>query len=202
MYDATPYLHAYEKLSLGTAGIAMGLILLLLHTLALAKPQACKKALCSVSYNVNAAKILLVFDFIWIFLLLFDQEWNPLRMNLFDFNNARGILLLLCPVICGVLLYFNKKNELLFPRALGLLILLAVLVPLTAAFLKDPVTRLLIPCWCYPVLTAAMFWVAKPYLFRDWMEAFCARPKLYTIVNAIGAVWGAAILLCAICFWY
>lgn len=200
MYDE--YLHAYEKISLGTAGVVMGLALVLLHVFALLKPDATKNALRQAATNTAAAQKLLVFDFVWIFLLLLDADWNPLAMNLFDFNKARSILLLLCPVICGVLLYYNRKRELLFPRALGLFLLLMALVPLTAAFLKDPVTRLLIPCWWYPVLTLAMFWVGKPYLFRDHMEALTARPLLYKVVNGIGAAWGAAILVCAVAFWY
>ena len=200
MYDQ--YLHAYEKISLGTAGVVMGLVLLLMHGLALLKPEATKNALRQAATHTGAAQKLLILDFVWIFLLLLEADWNPLTMNLFDFNKARDILLILCPVICGVLLYYNRKRELLFPRALGLFLLLMAIVPLTAAFLKDPVTRLLIPCWWYPVLTLAMFWVAKPYLLRDQMQAFTARPLLYTVVNGIGAVWGAAILVCAVAFWY
>lgn len=200
MYDQ--YLHAYEKLSLGTAGVIMGAVLVLLHGIALAKPEATKQALREAATNTAAAQKLLVLDFIWIFLLLLDADWNPLKMNLFDFNKTRGLLLVLCPVMCGVLLVYNKGRELLFPRALGLFLLLMAIVPLTAAFLKDPVTRLLIPCWWYPVLTLAMFWVAKPYLFRDWMNKFTAHGRLYTVVNALGAVWGAAIVVCALCFWY
>ena len=196
------HLHAYEKLSLGTAGVVMGLLLLAMHVFALAKPETTKNTLRTVSVNKTAATYLLSFDFIWIFLLLLQTNWNPLWMNLFDFNGVRNLLLVLCPIVCGVLLNYNKKNELLFPRALGLFLLLLVLVPLTAAFLKDPVTRLLIPCWCYPVLTVAMFWVAKPYLFRDWMEKLAANNRAYTIINGIGAAWGAAILICALCFWF
>lgn len=197
MYDQ--YLHAYEKLSLSTAGIVMGALLLVLHALALAKPQATKAMLNGLSTNEKAARGLLTLDFVWLFLLLLDADWNPLCMNLFDFNNMRGYLLILCPIIWFVL--YSRGKDLLFPRALGFFLLLACIVPLTAAFLKDPVSRLLIPCWCYPVLTVALFWVGKPYLFRDWMEKYTASPRLYTISNAIGAAWGAAILLCAVCFW-
>ncbi len=197
MYDQ--YLHAYEKLSLSTAGIVMGALLLVLHALALAKPQATKAMLNGLSTNEKAARGLLTLDFAWLFLLILDADWNPLCMNLFDFNNMRPYLLIACPIIWFVL--YSRGKELLFPRALGFFLLLACIVPLTAAFLKDPVSRLLIPCWCYPVLTVALFWVGKPYLFRDWMEKYTASPRLYTISNAIGAVWGAAILLCAVCFW-
>lgn len=197
MYDQ--YLHAYEKLSLSTAGIVMGALLLVLHALALAKPQATKAMLNGLSTNEKAARGLLTLDFAWLFLLILDADWNPLCMNLFDFNNMRPYLLIACSIIWFVL--YSRGKELLFPRALGFFLLLACIVPLTAAFLKDPVSRLLIPCWCYPVLTVALFWVGKPYLFRDWMEKYTASPRLYTISNAIGAVWGAAILLCAVCFW-
>lgn len=203
MYDQyDQYLHAYEKLSLGTAGVIMGLVLLLLHGFALLNPEATKNALRQAATHTQAAKILLIIDFVWIFLLLLDADWNPLQMNLFDFNKARDFLLILCPVVCGVLLYYNRKRELLFPRALGLFLLLMALVPLTAAFLKDPVTRLLIPCWWYPVLTLAMYWVAKPYEFRNQMEKLTAHPVLYRVINGIGAAWGTAILVCAVVFWY
>lgn len=197
MYDE--YLHAYEKISLSSAGIVMGALLLMLHVLALAKPQATKAMLNGLSTNEKAARCLLTLDFVWLFLLILDAEWNPLCMNLYDFNGIRSILLIVCPVVWFVL--YSRGKDLLFPRALGFFLLLACIVPMTAAFLKEPVSRLLIPCWCYPVLTVAMFWVGKPYLFRDWMEKYTASPRLYTISNAIGAVWGAAILLCAVCFW-
>lgn len=197
MYDE--YLHAYEKISLSSAGIVMGALLLVLHVLALTKPQATKAMLNGLSTNEKAARGLLTLDFVWLFLLILDAEWNPLCMNLYDFNGIRSILLIVCPVVWFVL--YSRGKDLLFPRALGFFLLLACIVPMTAAFLKEPVSRLLIPCWCYPVLTVAMFWVGKPYLFRDWMEKYTASPRLYTISNAIGAVWGAAILLCAVCFW-
>lgn len=197
MYDE--YLHAYEKISLSSAGIVMGALLLVLHVLALAKPQATKAMLKGLSTNENAARGLLTLDFVWLFLLILEADWNPLCMNLYDFNGIRGYLLILCPVVWFVL--YSRGKDLLFPRALGFFLLMACIVPLTAAFLKEPVSRLLIPCWCYPVLTVAMFWVGKPYLFRDWMEKYTASPRLYTISNAIGAAWGAAILLCAVCFW-
>jgi len=192
-------IHAYEKLPLGATGIVMGCVLLLLHLFALAKPAACRKYLAGLAVSEPAAQVLLTLDFAWVFLLLYDAEWNPLRMNLFDFEAARGVMLVCCPVVWFVLVTMVKEN--LFGRALGMFLLLLVMVPLSAAFLKDPVTRLLIPIWCYPVLTMAMFWVAKPYLFRDEMNALAARPKLFIILNAIGAVYSFAILLCAILFW-
>ena len=55
------HLHAYEKLSLGTAGVVMGILLIVLHAFALCKPKATKKALTTVSGNESAALFLLLF---------------------------------------------------------------------------------------------------------------------------------------------
>lgn len=197
MYEQ--YLHAYEKLPLGVAGLVMGLVLILLHGYALLRPEATKAALNSAAENDKAGRVLLTVDFLWIFLLLLDVSWNPLRMNLFDFNSFRSILLILCPIIWFVL--YGQKKSLIFPRALGLFLLLLAIVPLTAAFLQEPMTRLLIPIWWYPVLTVAMFWVGKPYLLRDWAVRYTASPLLYRLSNLFGLAYGTAVLVCSF-FWF
>ena len=94
----------------------------------------------------------------------------------------------------------NYKEN-LFARALGLFLLMLAIVPMTAAFLKDPVTRLLIPIWWYPVLTVAMFWVGKPFLFRDWFHAAVKHPRFCRLVNVLGLVYGGTLLVCALLFW-
>ncbi len=197
MYEQS--IHAYEKLTLPAAGIAMGLVLIALHLVAVLQPAWSLHTLTQAHKATKAGQILLGVDFLWVALLLFDSPENPLRMDLFEFNNMRGILLLLCPIIWFVMSSMCKEN--LFPRALGMFILLAAIVPLTAAFLKEPVTRLLIPIWWYPMLTVAMFWVAKPYLFRDWAEWLSKRPGLYKAGAWGGLIYGGGILLCALFIW-
>lgn len=197
MYDQ--YLHIYEKLPLGVAGLLMGLALIALHGYALLRPERTKAALAGAAENDKAGRFLLTVDFIWIFLLLLDVSWNPLRMNLFDFNSLRSWLVILCPIIWFIL--YGEKKALIFPRALGLFLLLLAIVPLTAAFLKEPVTRLLIPIWWYPVLTVAMFWVGKPYLLRNWAARYVQSPTLYRYSNMFGLAYGAIVLLCSF-FWF
>ena len=197
MYDQ--YLHIYEKLPLGVAGLLMGAALIALHGYALLAPVATREMLSKIAENDKAGKVLLSIDFIWIFLLLLDVSWNPLRMNLFDFNSFRSILIVLCPIIWFVL--HGEKKALIFPRALGLFLLLLAIVPLTAAFLKEPATRLLIPIWWYPVLTVAMFWVGKPYLLRDWAAWYVNRPTIYKYSNLFGLCYGALMLICSF-FWF
>ncbi len=197
MFDQ--HIHLYEKLPLAATGLAMGLALILLHLPALLRTDATISLLNRLHKSTAAGQALLAFNFLWFALLLFDAKGNPLRMELFEFEAMRGIILLLCPVAWFVLASMVKEN--LFARALGMFLIMMAIVPLSAAFLKEPVTRLLIPLWWYPVLTIAMFWVAKPYLFRDWVARFTAHRRLFRAAAALGMAYGAAITLCALLFW-
>lgn len=197
MYEQV--IHIYEKLPLFETGLIMGIVLVLLHLFALLKPEPAKRALNAAHTAEKAGVALLGIDFAWVALLLWDSPSNPLRMPLFEFEGTRGILLILCPVLWFILGTMAKEN--LFPRALGFFLLLMAIVPMSAAFLKEPATRLLIPLWWYPVLTASMFWVAWPWTFRDWAAKFTARPLLFRAVALFGTLYGAAIILCAILFW-
>ncbi len=193
------YIHLYETLPLAAAGIAMGLALILLHLPLLLKAEASAALLNRLHKADNAAQALLAFDFLWFALLLYKADGNPLCMDLFEFEPMRGTILLLCPVAWFVMATMVKEN--LFARALGMFLLMLAIVPLTAAFLKEPATRLLIPIWWYPVLTVAMFWVAKPYLFRDWVARFTAKPCRVRALGAFGVAYGLAVLACALLFW-
>ncbi len=197
MFDQ--HIHLYEKLPLAATGIAMGLALILLHLPALLRTDATVALLNRLHKATGAGQALLAFNFIWFALLLFDAKGNPLRMELFEFEPMRGIILLLCPVAWFVMASMVKEN--LFARALGMFLIMMAIVPLSAAFLKEPVTRLLIPIWWYPVLTVAMFWVAKPYLFRDWVARFTAHRRLFRATALFGMVYGLAMVACAILFW-
>ena len=192
-------MHLYETLSLAPTGFTMGMVLMLLSLYVLLFPERFRQQLCTVHSKSSAGTVLLGIDMLWVALLLFKADWNPLCMPLFEFEFSRGILLLLCPIIWFVMSSMAKEQ--LFARALGMFLLLMAIVPLSAAFMKEPITRLLIPIWWYPVLTVAMFWVAKPYLFRDWAAWLCARPKLFRMGAWAGLVYACLILLCAIIFW-
>lgn len=177
----------------------MGLVLILLHLFILLAPRTAKGLISSAIDSPRAGQVLLGIDMIWFELLMLNGDWNGLRMELFSFEPLRGPLLLLAPVVWLIFSTLIKEN--LFARALGLFLLMMAIVPMTAAFLKDPITRLLIPGWWYPVLTAAMFWVAKPYLFRDWFNGIVKHPLLCRGLNGFGLAYGMAILICAILFW-
>ena len=192
-------MHIYESLSLAPTGFFMGMVLMLLSLYVLLCPEKFRRQLTSVHAKSSAGTVLLGIDFLWVALLLFKADWNPLCMPLFEFESFRGILLILCPVIWFVMSSMAKEQ--LFARALGFFLLLMAIVPMSAAFLKDPHSRILIPLWWYPVLTIAMFWVGKPYLFRDWMNWLGQRPRLISGIAVFNFIYGLSICTCAGLFW-
>lgn len=193
------YIHIYEKIGLFPAGVCMGLALVVGHLVAAVWPQETLRLALKANASARCGQALLTIDFLWIMLLLWDSPSNPLRMDLFDFNSVRGILIIACPIIWYILCAHSKQN--LLGRALGLFLLLLGIVPMSAAFLKDPSTRILIPAWWYPVLTGAILLVPLPYLLRDAMEWLLARPRLTRVLALAGLAYGAAILTCAFLFW-
>ena len=192
-------MHLYETLSLAPTGFTMGMVLMLLSLYVLVCPEHFRRQLASVHAKSSAGTVLLGIDILWVALLLFKADWNPLCMPLFEFEFSRGLLLILCPIIWFVLSSMAKEQ--LFARALGMFLLLMAIVPMSAAFLQDPATSILIPLWWYPVLTVAMFWVGKPYLFRDWMNWLVKRPALISGIAVFNFVYGLAICTCAGLFW-
>jgi hypothetical protein len=92
-------------------------------------------------------------------------------------------------------------RDFLAVRALGLLGLMAAAPLLGAAFLKDPQSRLLVPIFAYAMLTASLFWVGMPYLFRDAVTWVTADQKRWTLYSLAGLGYGIATLVCAFVFW-
>lgn len=193
------YIHLYEKIPLATAGVCMGLALTLGHLAAALYPRQVQALLAQACASVKLGQLLLTVDFLWIALLLWNSPNNPLRMELFDFDFARGYLLIACPLVWYTLCFYSKAN--LFGRSLGLFLLLLGIVPLTAAFLKEPTTRILIPLWWYPVLTVAILWVPMPYLLRDWVAWLGRHTQLFRVLALVGLAYGVALLTCALLFW-
>jgi hypothetical protein len=72
---------------------------------------------------------------------------------------------------------------------------------LESAFLKDPSSRLLVPVYAYALLTASMFCVGMPYLFRDAVDWVTADSKRWNLLSFAGLCYGVATLICALAFW-
>lgn len=203
MNQHTPFLHPYDgTIPLHVAGYILGAVLLLAHLFALVKRRQVQAFLLATPRNHLLAQILLAIGLFWFFLLVAPEGLgilSSLRVELAEFEGIRWLLQLGCPIF--LILMITQVKNLLFPRALGVFGLMVAAPFLSAAYLKDPVTRLLIPIWCYLVIFLSLLWIGKPYLYRDMVNKLCSKPALWTPLCLGGMAYGAAILLCAILWW-
>lgn len=194
--------HPYFMIPLPVAGYILGAALLLGHLFALVNKDKVQAFLLASPRNHLLAQILLAVDMFWFFLLVAPQGLgmlSSLRVDLNEFEGIRWLLQIGCPIF--LILMVTQVKNLLFPRALGIFGLMVASPLLGAAYLQDPATRLLIPIWCYAVIIISLFWIGKPYLYRDMVGKLCSRPRLWTPLCLGGMAYGAAILLCAILWW-
>ena len=195
-------MHPYQLLPLFTAGLVLAAWLIGVHALMLAKPTAVQEFLKKFPRNQNIGQILLGIGLAWFWLLIAPAglgKLSALTMDLGEFNSAKGLLQLLVPV--SLVLVCISVRDFLAVRALGLLGLMAAAPLLGAAFLKDPQSRLLVPIFAYAMLTASLFWVGMPYLFRDAVTWVTADQKRWTLYSLAGLGYGIATLVCALVFW-
>lgn len=195
-------MHPYQLLSLFTAGVVLAIWLIGIHALMLARPLATQAFLKKFPRNDPLGQILLGIGMAWFWLLIAPSglgKLSALTMDLGEFNGAKKILQILVPI--ALVMLCRSVRDFLAVRALGLLGLMAAAPLLGAAFLKDPASRLLVPIFAYAMLTASMFCVGMPYLFRDAVTWVTAEQKRWTLCSLAGLVYGFATLACAMIFW-
>ena len=196
------WMHPYEKLPLFGTGLFLAVCLIGLHLAMLLKPKPIQDFLKIFPRNVLMGQILLGIGLAWFWLLVAPEGNGPLSglaMDLGEFNNAKPLLRILVPV-CLILVSMSVR-DFLAVRALGLLGLMVGAPLLGAAFLKDPLSRLLIPTYVYVLLTASLFWVGMPYLFRDAVTWVTADQKRWKAASLAGLAYGVIMFLCAVAFW-
>jgi hypothetical protein len=195
-------MHPYEHLSLFTIGLILGLWLIGSHALMLAKPAMVQGFLKKFPRDQMNGQILLGIGLAWFWLLIAPDNMgrlSALAMDLGEFNSAKPLLRILVPVSLVLVVY--SVRDFLAVRALGVVGLMVASPLLESAFLKDPSTRLLVPIYAYTLLTASLFWVGMPYLFRDAVTWVTSNQKRWTVVSLAGLGYGVATLVCAFAFW-
>lgn len=195
-------MHPYQLLSLFTTGLVLSAWLIGTHALMLVKPAAVQAFLKKFPRNQSIGQILLGIGLAWFWLLIAPSglgKLSALTMDLGEFNNAKGLLQILVPV--SLVLVCISVRDFLAVRALGLLGLMAAAPLLGSAFLKDPQSRLLVPIFAYAMLTASLFYVGMPYLFRDAVTWVTADQKRWTLLSLFGLCYGIATSICALAFW-
>lgn len=194
--------HPYQLLPLFTTGLLLGVFLIALHALLLAKPAACQVFLKKFPRNDQLGQILLGIGLFWFWLLIAPAglgKLSSLAMDLGEFNSAKGLLQIAVPIT--LVLVCRSVRDFLAVRALGLLGLMVAAPLLGAAFLKDPQSRLLVPIYAYALLTASMFWVGMPYLFRDMVIWVAAEKKRWNVCCIVGLAYGLVTVVSAFAFW-
>jgi len=195
-------MHPYQHLPLFTTGLLLGIWLIASHALLLAKPAALQAFLKKFPRNDQLGQIILGIGLFWFWLLIAPTGYgklSALTMELGEFNSAKGLLQILVPIT--LVLVCRSVRDFLAVRALGLLGLMIAAPLLGSAFLKDPESRLLVPIFAYGLLTASMFCVGMPYLFRDAVTWVTANQQRWTLCAIGGLGYGVATVICAFAFW-
>ena len=195
-------MHPYQLLSLFTTGLVLAFWLVGVHVLMLVKPVATQAFLRKFPRNEQLGQILMGLGLAWFWLLIAPDhlgKLSALSMDLGEFNSAKGLLQIAVPI--SLILVCRSIRDFLAVRALGLLGLMAAAPLLGAAFLKDPESRLLVPIFAYGLLTASLFMVGMPFLFRDAVQWVTANQKRWTLLSLAGLAYGVVTLVCAFAFW-
>lgn len=176
--------------SLHTMGIAAGALLLVLSLPGFIKPSAVQSWLKALPRSRVAGVALLTVVLIWAFWLLATMEMG-------EFSTFRKPLLIVLPI--GYILVIRFVEEFLAVRALGILCLLAAEPLLDAGFFRwDEPSRLFVTVFAYLLIVAGLFWVTMPYLLRDQINWSAKTNTRWHAVHGITALYGIAILACAL----
>jgi len=172
--------------SLQSMELAVGLLLLLTHAFALARPEVTMRMAKGFPRSRSAGTVLLVVAAIWSFLLV-------RAIDLGEFSPLRNPMLV--AIVIGSVLSWIYVPEFLAVRALGMLLLLAAEPLLESAFLKPESSRLLLVMIAYAWVIAGLFFVGMPFLLRDIISCFDHSRIRYRIGTVAGLVWGLALVI-------
>jgi len=174
---------------LRTAGIVMGVLLVVISLPGIIKPLPVQDLLKRLPRSRVAGVVLLTLVLIWSFWLLSTMEMG-------EFSSFRRPLLFILPI--GYLLVIRFVEEFLAVRALGILCLLAAEPLLEAAFFRYETSRLFLTVLAYLLVIAGLFWVTMPYLLRDQINWTAQSKARWHTIHGVAAAYGVTILACAL----
>ena len=174
---------------LRTAGIVMGVLLVVISLPGIIKPLLVQDLLKRLPRSRVAGVVLLTVVLIWSFWLLSTMEMG-------EFSSFRRPLLFILPI--GYLLVVRFVEEFLAVRALGVLCLLAAEPLLEAAFFRYETSRLFVTVLAYLLVIAGLFWVTMPYLLRDQINWTAQSKARWHTIHGVAAACGVIILACAL----
>ena len=146
------------SLTLETAVLLVGVLLVVAHAIALWKPGQTQQWLQRFPRSRMAGAILLTIAMVWAWILI-------KTIDLGEFSNWRNRILIFIPI--AALLTWRYVDEFLAARALGMVALLAAEPLLEAAWMRPEWSRLLLVVLAYGWIVASLFWIGMPYTLRD-----------------------------------
>lgn len=179
----------YHNLSLQAAALVAGIVLIIIHALALAKAPAAMEKLKTVPRSQNIGTVFITVDFLWAWMVASSMELG-------DFERLRWLALFSVPVIYIAMLFW--VNEYLGARSIGIFLLLAPCPLLDAAFLKGTDARVFLSILCYVWITLGLFWIGMPYTMRNqiaWVTRTAGRFKGFA---AAGIAYGIVLTVIAL----
>ena len=176
-------------LSLRTAGIIAGALLVLIGLPAFLRPANLRAVAQRLPRSRVAGIILLTIDAVW-------SLWLLATMEMGEFSTFRRPLLIALPI--GYFLTLRFVDEFLAVRALGILCLLAAEPLLDAAFFRYETARLVLTVFAYLLIAAGILWVTMPYTLRDLINWSARNNLRWRSVHGIVVLYGAALLALAV----
>jgi len=192
LYDYLYHQNPTGGIPLKGTGIVVGLALLVTHLWGLKNAGKAQDFLKAFPRAFQWGFILLTVDVIWSVFALANMDMG-------EFFNMRRTFIMI--TIAGYVAVVMYVKEFLAVRALGALMLLVAGPVLTAAFLQPQTSRLLLPILAYGWIIAGMYFIGMPYLMRDWVAWFTAKPQRWNLAMYAGIGYGALLLAAAVLFY-
>jgi len=174
------------SLSLETALLIVGLILIAAHSYALFCRASVQEGLRAFPRSPGWGLLLIVVASVW-------SWWLIKTIDLGEFTNWRGRLLIIIPV--AAFLTWRYVEEFLAVRALGMVALLAAEPLLEAAWMRPEMIKLLLVSLVYVWIGLALFWIGMPYTLRDQIGWLQRTPPRWKTACVLGIAYGAALVI-------
>lgn len=179
-------------LSLRLVTLVLGGLGLLGGLIAAYRPAEVRRVLLGLPRNFRAGVAVMIVAIIWTGLLIHHVDLTEMaeyRTWLIVFFTVLGIM---------TVLYLP---DFLFPRALGIVLLLATEVLLSATFPVLHPARHIVTVIGYLWAIAGMFFVTVPYVFRDMVGFFHSSEAATRRTGLLKAAFGVCLIaLGATCF--
>ncbi len=144
-------------------------------------PEQALRALRGFHRNVWAGRVLAAVALIWSGWLFYATPlpwFEPFKMWLIPMGLAVYVLVVWL------------MRELLAPRALGGVLLLAPAPLLSAAFMQPSAWRLVVVVLAYVMAVKGLILVLNPYVFRKAVARWATGPRVCRIMGLVGMALG------------